>query len=152
MTSIYRASREDLDAVRVMLDEYYALLDVMVRDTPSQLEQYLNDHSGIWLAANEAQLIGCVILRPLKTQPQACEVKRLYVREQYRGMSIADKLMNALEAHAIRQGYRYIYLDTSIELQSAIRFYTRRGYVNCKRYNDNPQASVFMQRLLSSEQ
>ncbi|GAC1545419.1 MAG: hypothetical protein NVS3B16_14800 [Vulcanimicrobiaceae bacterium] len=80
--------------------------------------------------------------------PDACEIKRLYVRASHRSMGIADALMDALEAYALARGYRCAFLDTKDDLRAAISFYARRGYTPCERYNDNPQATIFMQRRL----
>lgn len=41
-----------------------------------------------------------------------------------------------------------IYLDTRADMQAALRFYARRGYEACERYNDNPVAAHFMRRRL----
>jgi len=56
--------------------------------------------------------------------------------------------MDALEAHARERGYTELFLDTKDDLLAAIRFYERRGYKRVPRYNDNPQATIFMRRVL----
>jgi GNAT superfamily N-acetyltransferase len=89
-------------------------------------------------------------MRPLPALgADACEVKRLYVRPQYRGAGLAAALMGALEAEARERGFSAIYLDTKDDLAAAIRFYERRGYERIARYNDNPQATIFMRRRVS---
>jgi len=56
--------------------------------------------------------------------------------------------MDALEEHARSAGYDAVYLDSKDDLATAIRFYRERGYEEVERYNDNPQATVYMRRLL----
>lgn len=133
---------------RSIIEEYCDSIGVLVRDDQKELAQYFNGNSGIWLASHEAHIVGCVVLRPLPIIAEACEVKRLFVKESYRGMSVADELMDALEGYAVSQGYRFAYLDTKDDLRAALRFYERRGYSACERYNDNPQATIFVRRQL----
>jgi ribosomal protein S18 acetylase RimI-like enzyme len=145
---VYRSSLEELVVAKNIIDEYYAAVGVLVRDDLDQLVKYFNDDSGVWLASDGSLTVGCVALRPLATLSEACEIKRLYVRPLHRGMGIADRLMDALEAYALVQNYRFAFLDTKDDLQAAVSFYVRRGYTACERYNSNPQATIFMQRRL----
>ena len=61
---------------------------------------------------------------------------------------IAGALMDALESYAREAGYDAVYLDSKDDLATAIRFYRRRGYEPIPRYNDNPEATIFMRRGL----
>ena len=147
---VHRASRREAEAVRDIFEEYYAAVGVLIRDDAAHFDQYFENGSGVWLAAAPSDTAGtgvaaCVALRPLAPEG-ACEVKRLYVRPPYRSAGVAAMLMDALEDYAAQHGYRCIYLDTKDDLETAIRFYRRRGYEPCERYNDNPQATVFMRR------
>jgi GNAT superfamily N-acetyltransferase len=146
---VHRARPAEYAEVENIFDEYYAELGIIVRDNASGMEKYFNDDSGVWLAcADGKNAVGCVALRPLATHAKACEIKRLYVRPSHRGMGIADALMDVLEAYALARNYRFAYLDTNDDLRAAVSFYYRRGYIPCERYNDNPQATLFMQRRL----
>jgi hypothetical protein len=57
-------------------------------------------------------------------------------------------LLQAVEVHAAASGCASLFLDSKDDLVDAIRFYTRMAYVRCARYNDNPQATVFMRKDL----
>jgi ribosomal protein S18 acetylase RimI-like enzyme len=146
---INHATIADMAKIQSIIGDYVEAINVMVRDSQEQLETYLQKDSGIWLACDDGKTIGCVVLRPLPQRENACEVKRLYVKTSHRGQGIAEALMNALEDYALSQGYQSIYLDTKHDLKAAIRFYERRGYEICERYNDNPQATLFMKRELT---
>jgi ribosomal protein S18 acetylase RimI-like enzyme len=65
-----------------------------------------------------------------------------------RGRGIADKLLDAQEVHARKEGLEWIYLDSYDDLKTAIALYETRGYERCQRYNDNPQATVFMRKKI----
>jgi GNAT superfamily N-acetyltransferase len=144
--AVYRAQLADLAPASAIVEEYCDAIDVYVRD--ETLLPYFDAGSGLWLARDGAAALGCIALRPLPTIEGACEVKRLYVRPAHRGRGIADLLLDALHEYAAAYGYDAAYLDTKDDLAAAIRFYHRRGYVPCARYNDNPQATVFMRRGL----
>ena len=45
-------------------------------------------------------------------------------------------------------GHSAVYLDTKDDLHAAIRLYDQLGYERCERYNDNPQATIFMRKRL----
>jgi GNAT superfamily N-acetyltransferase len=57
-------------------------------------------------------------------------------------------LLDAMEGFARAEGIAWIYLDTYDDLKTAIALYERRGYARCERYNDNPQATLFMRKWL----
>ena len=139
------SSREAL----AILHEYYEAVHVVRRDTPAGIQKMLKaPDSAMWLAFLANEIVGCVVLRRLETIPRAAECKRLYVRPTARGNRIADKLLDAMEAFARSRDFQWIYLDTYDDLKTAIALYERRGYVRCERYNDNPQATLFMRKRL----
>jgi len=149
MIKVHRAINEDFASVCTIIEEYFNAIGVLIRDDHNQLRVYLEENAGgVWLALDEVSIVGCVVLRPLTTEPEACEIKRLYVKEPHRGIGVADALLDALEGYAYEYGYRVAYLDTKDDLQAALRFYERRGYQECERYNENPQATRFMRQQL----
>lgn len=132
-----------------ILREYYEAVHVVQRDTPGGIQKMLTaPDSGMWLASLADEVVGCVVLRKLDSISRAAECKRLYVRPAARGNRIADRLLDAMEAFARDQGIAWIYLDTYDDLKTAIALYERRGYERCERYNDNPQATLFMRKDL----
>ncbi len=143
---IVRLSKSNDDAIR-LLQEYYEAVHVVQRDTPEAIQKII-DHpcSGVWLAYLGEEAVGCVVLRALGSIPLAGECKRLYVQPASRGHRIAEKLLDAQEEFARGQGLLWIYLDSYDDLKVAIALYRRRGYVSCERYNDNPQATVFLRK------
>lgn len=149
--TIKKVDENLLDQAIELIEEYYDSINVVVRDDRETILHYaLESNSGIWLAFSDEKPIGCVLLRPLPiVSPTSVEVKRLYVRENFRGVGAAQLLMVALEEAALNLGNDWIYLDTKDDLISAIKFYEKNGYVRCERYNDNPQATIFMRKQLT---
>jgi ribosomal protein S18 acetylase RimI-like enzyme len=144
---VRRATADDEAAAWAIVDEYNAAFNVLARDDAAAFRKYLAGPGALWLARDGDQIAGCVAMRPLPgIGPRSCEVKRLYVRPAFRGSQIAGALMDALESYAHEAGYDWVYLDTRAEFEGAIKFYDRRGYERVPRYNDNPEAAVFMRR------
>jgi DNA-binding MarR family transcriptional regulator/ribosomal protein S18 acetylase RimI-like enzyme len=145
---IVRLAKETQSA-RAILQEYYEAVNVLVRDKPGAIQEIIDAAaSGVWLAYLGNEVVGCVVLRRLEFMPKSSECKRLYVKPWARGRGIADKLLDAQEMHARKEGIEWIYLDSYDDLKTAIALYERRGYERCERYNDNPQATVFMRKKI----
>ncbi len=153
---IGRAQAEEADTAFVLVEEYFAAIGVVVRENRQQfVAEYFGEGRGLWLARAEGELAGCVGLRklrcPEKTEApgtECAEIKRMYVREIFRGRSVAQNLLAAVEEFARDSGYDWIYLDTTQEMKAAARLYQRNGFVRCERYNQNPQAAIFMRKDL----
>jgi len=149
---IVRLSEANDDAFR-LLEEYYEAVDVIQRDTPEAIQQIIGAaSSGMWVAYLRGKAVGCVMLRSLSSIPFAGECKRLYVRPEDRGKGLADALLDAQEAFARSKGLQWLYLDSYDDLQAAIALYRKRGYLPCERYNDNPQATVFLRKNIGGRQ
>jgi ribosomal protein S18 acetylase RimI-like enzyme len=147
--TIRRATQDDAERAWAIVNEYNEAIGVVKRDARERFAEYLTSPNAFWFAQSGGDVAGCVALRALpEVGAAACEVKRLYVRAAYRGRGIANALMEAVESFARDAGYESIYLDTFEALTAAVRFYERRGYERIARYNDNPQANVFMRKVL----
>ncbi|QNI30420.1 GNAT family N-acetyltransferase [Alloacidobacterium dinghuense] len=146
---VHRATAAEIDDAYRIVSEYYEAVGVLVRDDRTAFEQeYFVDGAGLWLATVQHEIVGCIGLHRLKQLPNGAEIKRLYVRIEHRGLGVAESLLDALEGYAVEQGYTALYLDSKKDLMPAIRFYRRHGYQPCERYNDNPQATIFMRKEL----
>jgi GNAT superfamily N-acetyltransferase len=151
---IRRATQDDFPAALELVHEYFEAVDVWVRDTEREFRDYLvGDDRGIWLALLWQEPVGCIVLHPLASPSRSGELKRLYVKPAYRRQGLADGLLQAAEEFAAKTAhYEWLYLDSKSDLVDAIRFYERRGYRSCERYNSNPQATVFMRKRLGVNQ
>ena len=94
--------------------------------------------------------LGCVAIRPLIAS--CCEMKRLYVTPEGRGLGLGTALVTAVIKEAERIGYRTMRLDTLCTMVEAMRLYRRQGFVDIEPYYDTPIAgTVFMQRQLGPD-
>jgi ribosomal protein S18 acetylase RimI-like enzyme len=150
---VWRVGEKDRETAFQLVEEYNDAVDVALRDSAESFQHdYFRSGSGFWLAESQSQsgsqVVGCIALRPLRTREQAGEIKRLYVRPEFRGSGAALALLVALEQYAEASGYEWLYLDSKDDLKAARRFYDRHGYEACERYNRNQQATVFLRKAL----
>ena len=149
--SVHRATSEQRNTAWEIVKEYYEAAGVVARDAKKDFERiYFCDGAGVWLATMANAVVGCVALRSLAKFAKSAEVKRLYVRPEHRGLGIAAALYQSLEKYARERGYEWLYLDTTDDMVVAQRFYAALGYELTTRYNDNPQATIFMRKDLRS--
>ena len=149
--SIERLS-EPSHAAHEILEEYYEAVHVVKRDKPSDLRAlFAQPTSAMWLAKlleNEnSALRGPIRNMPSVPAPQSANDSRSASGPR---RHVATLLLDALEEHARNLKNQWIYLDTYNDLKPAIALYEQRGYERCDRYNDNPQATLFMRKRLSS--
>ena len=79
-------------------------------------------------------MAGCVGMKPLDSEH--AELKRLYVRPEYRGKKRGEYLTRRILADAKREGYQYVRLDTLPALTDALALYRRLGFYEIPAYYD----------------
>ncbi|MDE7429858.1 MAG: GNAT family N-acetyltransferase [Lachnospiraceae bacterium] len=85
-----------------------------------------------------------------KYDDECAEVKRVFVKKEYRGKGISNKLMELLEDAARKQGYNYLILESGEPLVVAMALYRKIGYeviANYGQYKDMPD-SICMKKEL----
>lgn len=91
----------------------------------------------ILLAKRGDHVLGCIALKPLQP-PRIAEIKRLYVRDQMRGIGVGKTLVEAVIDTAKRLGYREIKLDTLPQMEGAIALYRQYGFAPIPAYGSHP--------------
>ena len=102
------------------------------------------------LATLEGQLAGCVALHKLAGADGACEMKRLYLRPQFRGKGLGRVLAGRIISEARALGYRRMRLDT-VEpvMRDAVAMYRRLGFHEIAPYCANPiPGALYMELVL----
>ena len=78
------------------------------------------------------------------------EIKRMWVHEDWRGAGLGTRILRRLESEAAALGYEVVRLDTNRTLTEALAMYSRAGYREIERYNDNRYAQAFFEKVLGS--
>lgn len=95
----------------------------------------------LYIAYVDGEPAGCVALR--KLDEDRGELKRMYVRPEFRRHHLGRLLTNKVIEDARDIGYSYVYLDTLPELTEAIAMYKSLGFYEIENYNDSPERTLF---------
>jgi len=144
---------EDFDAVRALCREFVAW---HLRSHPArraQIEGYFNTpefeaeladlggkyappRNALLLARIEGTAAGCVALHAFGAD--ACEMKRMFVPEGFRGLGVGRALGDAIVAAGTTAGYRRMLLETSRDQFEAIKLYKKLGFAEIPAYYEPP--------------
>jgi putative acetyltransferase len=107
---------------------------------------YAPPNGRLLLAFFETQLAGCVSLH--KLEAETCEMKRLYLRPQFRGRGLGRVLAERIIDEARQIGYRHMRLDT-VEpvMKDAVAMYRKLGFKEIAPYRTNPIAGAMYMEL-----
>ncbi len=94
----------------------------------------------LYLAFYDGKLAGCIGLR--KIDNGNCELKRLYVKPEFRGNNIGRFLVEQIIKDARIIGYKHILLDTFPFLETAIKLYKHFGFYEIESYNNSPMNNL----------
>jgi putative acetyltransferase len=140
----------DLSAVRILFREYANSLafDLSFQDFEKELEsrpgRYALPEGYLLIAENQDGIVGCVAAR--KIDDGVCEMKRLFVRPEFRGTGIGRRLAMEIIRIAIRLGYSRMRLDTTPSMNEATSLYRSLGFYDTEPYCYNPvPGAVFLE-------
>lgn len=151
---------DHLEEVRALFAEYTDMLVsgdpafqkyLDIQDYDAELQNLQNKYGGsggrLYLAYDHGEVAGCIGLT--KLDDKNSELKRLYVKPQFRGKQIGSYLIQKIVDDAKEIGYSYIKLDSLSFLQSALRLYRKFGFYEIPRYNDSPmENSIYLEKAL----
>lgn len=156
MTNLLRIDQaetpEQIETVRLLFREYETWLGLdlcfqrfeeEVRNLPGW---YSPPDGRLLLASVDGKPAGCVGLR--KLDDGICEIKRLYLRPEARGLGLGNRLIEMLIEQAGFAGYQRIRLDTHPpKMGKAVKLYESHGFKPIPPYYDNPHDSVLFMEL-----
>jgi GNAT superfamily N-acetyltransferase len=139
MEIIEASSRQQLDQVRELFSEYWRAFDFSpcFQDFADEVAglpgDYAPQRGRLALALVDGTPAGCIALRPLTDT--ACEMKRLYVRDAFRGHGTGIALVRWLIDQARNAGYTHLYADTMPVMSRALAMYERLGFSRTEPYS-----------------
>ena len=143
-------SPEELATARDIIREYalslgvdlaFQHIDAELADLPGD---YRAPRGALLLAVVDEAVAGCCAVRPLDDAdyPNACEMKRLYVRKAFRGFGLGRLLAESALDAARGVGYACILLDTLNDMEAARALYDELGFRDIPPYYHNPIAGA----------
>ena len=147
---------DELAATAELFVEYAASLgiDLSFQNFEAELAElpglYAPPRGALLLALADGQVAGCCALRPLdeSDEPNASEMKRLYVRPAFRRFGLGRLLVEATLDVGRRAGYAAILLDTLDDMEAARTLYEDLGFEEVPPYYHNPIAGAHYLRVL----
>ena len=166
MNFVQPQSAEEIEIARELFREYAAGLNIDLcfqnfdQEVAGLPGNYAPPLGRLLLAIADEQVAGCIALRPLGGyqkpdreggQVTDCEMKRLYIRPEFRGQGLGKKLITTLIEAARDIGYQRMLLDTLPgKMDEAIALYRSFGFREIAPYYHNPVAgALFMELRLS---
>ena len=143
-------SPEHADAARGLIREYADSLgvDLCFQHVDAELAALPGEYAppaGVLLVALvDGQPAGCGAIRALPDvdYPDACEMKRLFVRRAFRRFGLGRLLAQALIERAEQSGYSTLLLDTLDDMEAARSLYAELGFEEIPPYYFNPLAGA----------
>ena len=154
MQLIQAQSSDEIEQARQLFKEYAAWLeiDLCFQNFEKELADLPGDYAPadgrLLLAYDDGVLVGCVALR--KIGEDICEMKRLFLRDRFRGQGLGRSLIDAIINEAKQIGYKRMRLDTlPPKMDKAIALYKELGFKEIDPYYNNPvPGAMFMELSL----
>ena len=147
---------EDLALVRSLMESYGAFLsgspsgsaNMCLSGFRDELDALRGKYLALLLATVDEVAAGCVALRRLPQIEGACEMKRLWVEPDFRGMRLGRRLVEEAIQWARREGMKAMHLDTvPAAMPEANRIYAAMGFVRVEPYHGDCTEDVEFFRL-----
>ncbi len=146
---------EQIAAVRELFLEYAQSLNFSLcfqsfdQELAALPGDYAPPFGRLLLAESNGRRAGCVALHRLADG--ICEMKRLYVRLEFRGQKIGRRLAEAVIAEARSMGYQHMRLDTVAPvMREAVQLYRELGFYEIPAYRSNPmEGTLYMELVLA---
>jgi GNAT superfamily N-acetyltransferase len=144
---IVRATEADeIELARRLVLEYASELGIDLsyqgfdRELAELPGEYAPPSGRLLVAFDGDTAAGCVALRARARARArgACEMKRLYVRDAYRGTGLGRRLAEAIVGEARAIGYERMLLDTLPSMERAAALYLALGFHEIEPYYDSP--------------
>jgi GNAT superfamily N-acetyltransferase len=164
MLKIYQAvTDQDKDNVRQLFWEYLNWANQMLNaeyDIDFDIKQILDSdmqdlgkfyppHGRLLLAEQDGSLTGLACMHKIK--PDIGEIKRMYVREEFRRLGIGRALLDKLIAEAMIIGYAKLRLDSTRFMHAAHALYRAMGFYEISPYGESEIPSEFHSKWIFME-
>ncbi|MCO5949226.1 GNAT family N-acetyltransferase [Mucilaginibacter flavidus] len=144
---------EEFENGKKLFHEYVISLnvDLSFQNFETELEtidtQYNKPAGALLLAMDGDAFVGCSGIR--KLDDETAELKRMYVKNQYRGYQVGVALLQRSCEIAKQLGYKKLRLDTLASMTKAQQLYAASGFYEIEPYRFNPlPGTMYMEKEL----
>lgn len=123
-------------------------VDEYLEDNIAQLEEFTAP-CGLFIAKVDGQSVGCAGFR--QNNQRTAEIKRMYVKPEYRRQGIGRALLQAVISEATKLGYSKIRLDTAIFAKEAQKLYRSFGFQEIVPYPESDIPEVLHSKWIFME-
>ncbi|CAN5403321.1 N-acetyltransferase [soil metagenome] len=153
MIKIFQAETpKQIEETKKLFREYekWLGLDICFQGFEAELAnlpgKYAKPNGRLLVASVDGKIAGCLALR--KLEEGICEMKRLYLRDEFRGSGLGNKLIEKLIGEARLIGYQKMRLDTLPDkMNKAVRLYESHGFRQIPAYYHNPYGETLYLEL-----
>jgi len=152
MSTVITAERPDtLDAIQLIteLDAYLTPLYPAESRHGFSVDKLLQEAVAFFVIRHEDVPACCGGIKLFDTGYG--EVKRMYVRPQFRGLGFGKRMLNHVAEYAMQHGVKVLRLETGIRQSEAIGLYERCGFQRISPFGDykeDPLSLFFEKRLV----
>ena len=151
MTTVISAERPDTADAMLLISELEAHLDPLYPRTSRHgysVEKLMQQAVAFFVTRHDEALAGCGGIELFGTEYG--EIKRMYVRPQFRGLGLAKLMLNHLATYAQEHDVSLIRLETGIHQKDAIALYEGMGFQQIPAfgsYKEDPLSRFYEKRI-----
>lgn len=144
--TIRKTDKQDLPRVHELFVEYQKSLGISLcfqnfdEELASLPKPYDEPVGCILVLEINTIIVGVVALKALETG--VCEMKRLYIKPEFKGFGFGEKMALELIQEAKNKNYKIMKLDTLARLNAAVNLYHKLDFIETTPYNYNPEEDI----------
>ena len=160
MSTTIRKERPDTEAASRLIEELDAILSPLYPDESRHgysIDKLIAQKVEFFVLYHNGDPVGCAGVQFFPEQEAAGEdhgkygeVKRMYVRDRFRGLGFAKRLLKHLEEQTVAQGIALLRLETGIHQPEAVKLYEKSGFYGIGpfgEYREDPPSLYFEKRI-----
>jgi len=150
MTKVIR-----INSNNIHFNELIILLDDELNKRYGTVQEMYNEYNSfefietVIIAYSNDLPAGCGCFK--KYDEQTIEIKRMFIKEEFRGQGLSKLILNELEQWGTQLEYKKAILETGIKQNEAIQLYSKSGYNRIENYGQYAEMpnSVCMMKVLT---
>lgn len=145
-----RLAYNEIEVIKKLFNEYRVTFDYNLcfknyeKEIINLPDRYVLPDGRLYIAYVDNKPAGCVGLR--RFDQESSEMKRLYLRPEFRGIGLGYQLAKTVMEDSIAEGYKFILLDTLPSMTQAHKVYQSLGFVKIAAYYDSTIKDTYYMR------